>query len=158
MRLSFMNYRRLMRVFVAMCFVGYVSSCAEKREPLGKDGLKCYIFQAVDLGLTFHYDLISYSSKIEKVNGGGGGRISESLHETYVIKVSKEDHNKIVSAVKEKDRWRKRVVLSHDEVKKTYVYMYSNGYIEKSMRSIAEVRDDRSEIEILFYDVDPVIF
>lgn len=156
MRLNLFGYRRLVLFVVAMVFISCEAGCAKKRDPIGREGLQPFIFGAVDVGFKFDYELISYSSEMRDVENGGWGRISESLHEIYVIRVAEEDHEKILEAVKKQDRWRKRKGLRYTQENKLHEYLYSKGYVEMSMRSIAKVRDDSLEIEILFYDVNPV--
>lgn len=156
MRLDPIGYQRLLLLVALMAFIACEAGCAKKREPIGREGLQPFVFGAVDVGFKFYYELISYSSQIKDVENGGWGRISESLHEIFVIRVSEEDHENILEAVKKQDRWRKRRGLGYTEENKVYVYLYSKGYVKMSMRSIAKVRDDSLEIEILFYDVNPV--
>jgi hypothetical protein len=139
-----------------MAFIACAAGCAKKRDPLGKEGLQLFVFGAVDVGFKFDYELISYSSEMRDVESGGWGRISESLHEIFVIRVAEEDHKKILEAVKKQGRWRKHKGLRYTEENKVYAYLYSKGYVKMSMRSIAKVHDDSLEIEILFYDVNPV--
>lgn len=155
-RLDLIGYRRLLLLVAMMAFIACEAGCAKKRDPIGREGLQPFILGAVDVGFKFDYELISYSSQIEDVENGGWGRISESLHEIFVIRVAEEDHEKILGAVKNQDRWRKHTGLRYTEENKVYAYLYSKGYVKMSMRSIAEVRDDSLEIEILFYDVNPV--
>lgn len=158
MRLDLTGYRRLALLVVVMAFIVCEVGCAKKRDPLGKDGLQIYVYEAVDVGFEFEYELTSYSSKIQKVENGGWGRISERLIESYTMRVAEKDHKRILDAVRKLPHWRKYRGFRDPNTKEynAYIYRCSKSYVEQSMASSVKVFDNSDEIEIIFFDVNPV--